>query len=148
MHRNRITPARVFRVMPDPDLPFIVEVRIAKTRMRMLDEMRRIEGESKDASGPESSRTQGLVRSWFYKRSGVPCYRPRGLVARMYLNTVDLRNRPSEIVAHECTHAGMAWARLRGAKLEHMPGEEVLAHAVGQLVRQVNTICYAHRVWE
>lgn len=143
VHRNRVMPARVFRVMPDPGLPFIVEVRIARNRRHMIDEMRRVD----DFIDGDWSRTQGLVRSWSSKRDGSAVYRPRGLVARMYLNVADLRKRPSEIVAHECTHAGMAWARLRRANLRHMPGEEVLCHAVGQMVRQVNSVCYAHGVF-
>jgi hypothetical protein len=129
--------------MPDESLPFHVEVRISRTRRRMLDEMRRCDGV--DASiGPD---TQGLVRHWMSKINGRFTVRPRGMVARMYLNVADLRVRPSEIVSHECTHAGMAWARIRGANLKHMPGEEVLCYAVGAMVKQVNRACYAHGVW-
>jgi len=147
VHPNRALPARVFRVHPDPDAPFVVEVRIARDPRRMRNEMRRVDGVKvlgQDGIGPDCS---GLVRSWHDKRSGVSVARPGRLVARMYLNTRDLRKRPSEIVAHECTHAGMAWARLRRANLHVMPGEEVLCYAVGRLVKQVNRICFAHGVW-
>lgn len=141
---SRSLPARVFRVYPDPSLPFVVEVRIARTRRHMREEMRRIDHAKGDDLDP---RCMGLVRHWMSIPTGRLVYRPRGLVARMYLNVPDLREKPSEIVSHECTHAGMAWARLRRANLAHMPGEEVLCHAVGQLVRQVNSACYAHQVW-
>lgn len=65
----------------------------------------------------------------------------------MFLNVRDLRDRPSEIVAHECAHAAMAWARLQHARLWRMDGEEVLCYAVGHLVKQVNRVCFAHGVW-
>ena len=96
----------------------------------------------------EDAETQGMVRHWYGKVTGRFSIRPRGIIARMYLNERDLQNRPSEIVAHECTHAGMAWARLRSAKLNHMPGEEVLCHAVGQMVKQVNHYLYAFGVFK
>jgi len=90
----------------------------------------------------------GLVRTWYGKRTRREAVtRPRGLVARMYLNVRDLRDKPGEIIAHECTHAAMGYSRLKRANLDVMPGEEVLAHAVGRLVSQVNRICYAHGVW-
>jgi hypothetical protein len=137
--------ARVFRVKPDPSKPFHVEVRIARTRLLMNGEQRRLDHEER-----EDPRTMGLVRHWLQRRGRrVARYvvRPRGLIARMYLNVNDLRARPSEIVSHECTHAGMAWARLRGANLRVMAGEEVLCHAVGRLVAQVNRVCFAMKVW-
>lgn len=140
-HPKRSMPARVFRVRPDESLPFVVEVRIARHRRHMNEEMRRLDRHV------EHPRTQGMLRSWHSILRGCAVIRPGGVIARMYLNTVDLRARPSEIVSHECTHAGMAWARLRRAKLEDMAGEEVLCHAVGALVRQVNRICFAHGVW-
>lgn len=140
-HASRLYPARVSRVKPDEALPFVVEVRIARTRRHMREEIRRVDHHR------EGVRTQGMVRSWFRKKSGEPVTRPGQMVARMYLNAADLRNRPSEIVSHECTHAGMAWARLRRANLAEMSGEEVLCHAVGAMVKQVNRVCYAHRVW-
>lgn len=106
--------------------------------------MRRVDG----ARGDDlDTRCMGLVRSWQSVVDGRNVYRPRGVIARMHLNVRDLRAKPSEIVSHECTHAGMAWVRLRRADLSVMPGEEVLCHAVGQLVRQVNSACYAHGVW-
>ena len=139
---KRATAARVFRIHPDPLRPFVVEVRLARNRRHMREEMLRIDGHR------EGVDTQGLVRHWFSKidrdRFAI---RPRGIVARMYLNTKDLRDRPSEIVAHECTHAGMAWARLAKANLRNMSGEEVLCHAVGQMVKQVNYHLYAFGVF-
>lgn len=144
-HRNRVQPARVFRVRPDTDRPFHVEVRIAATRRRMREEIGRLEG----ARAIESADCMGLVRSYYGKRTRRDAViRPGGLVARMFLNVRDLRKKPGEIVSHECTHAGMAWARLQRADLKRMPGEEVLCYAVGRLVAQVNRIGYAHGVWQ
>lgn len=69
------------------------------------------------------------------------------IVARVYLNKRDLRCSPGEIISHECTHAGMGYARLERANLKYMRGEEVLAHAVGRMVAQLNRVCYAEKVW-
>jgi hypothetical protein len=143
--RSRSLPGRVFRVHPDPSLPFVVEVRVARTRRHMREEMRRVDNATGDDLDP---RCMGQVRRWMSKITGCLCYRPRGIVARMYLNVRDLRDKPSEIVSHECAHAGMTWARLRGANLSRMDGEEVLCYAVGHLVRQVNSACFAHGVWK
>ena len=89
----------------------------------------------------------GLVRSWHNKIDKRPVIRPGMLVARVYLNVADLREKPSEIVAHEATHAGMAWARMRRANLHRMVGEEVLCHATGRMVAQLNRALYAAKVW-
>jgi hypothetical protein len=141
---NRSLPASVVRVYPDPRKPFIVEVRIARTRRHMREEMRRKD----NAMGSDlDPRTQGMVRSWHHYRSGLARIRPGGLIARMYLNVSDLRARPSEIVSHEAAHAALAWGRIQRANLRHMDGEEVVCHAVGQLVRQINHHCFAQKVW-
>lgn len=146
VHRDRLSAGRVHRVHPDPSLPFIVEVRLARDRRRMRDLMNFHDGEKAAASCEREC--MGLVRTWHQprtRRAGI--VRRRGLVARMYLNVRDLQARPSEIVAHECAHAGMGWARFQRANLNYMTGEEVLAYAVGNLVRQVNRVCFAEKVW-
>lgn len=146
VHRDRLRPARVYRVQPDPEHPCVVEVRIAQDGRRMRESMNFHDGQRLSA-GVERN-CMGLVRTWHsprQRRAGIT--RQRFLVARMYLNVRDLRERPSEIVSHECTHAAMAYARLRRANLDVMPGEEVLAHSVGRLVQQVNRVCYAMGVW-
>lgn len=146
VHRNRLLPCRRFRVYPDPSLPFVVEVRIARNGVGMRDAINWCE--SQEASDEMERELAGMVRSWHARRTPRgSVVRPGQLVARMYLNVKDLRERPSEIVAHECGHAAMAWARYRVANLNHMAGEEVMCHALGQLVKQVNRICYAHGVW-
>lgn len=146
VHRDRLRPCRVFRVEPEPGRPFVVEVRIAKHRRAMRDEMSYHEGAAFAAE--VELECMGLVRTWWGKRTRCSAViRPRGIVARMFLNVRDLRARPSEIIAHECTHAAMGWARLQRAQLGWMAGEEVLAYAVGRLVKQVNRVCYAHGVW-
>lgn len=146
VHRNRLSAGRVNRVHPDPSRPFIVEVRIARDGRRMRGLMNFHDGERLAASCERNC--MGLVRTWQHpktRRAGI--VRARGIVARMYLNVRDLRARPSEIVSHECAHAGMGWARFQRANLNHMHGEEVLAYAVGNLVRQVNRVCFAEKVW-
>jgi hypothetical protein len=146
VHRDRTRPGRVFRVRPDPVSPVVVEIRITKDRRRMREAMEFHDG--RELADWCETKCMGLVRSWHSPRTGRHTVtRNRHLLARMYLNERDLRYRPSEIVAHECTHAGMAWARLRRANLRVMPGEEVLCHGVGRLVSQVNRVCFAHGVW-
>lgn len=136
------TCCRVFRIKPDESKPHVVEVRIARTRKRMHAEMLRLDGHVET-----EPRCMGMVRHWHSRADGRYVVRPGMLIARMYLNVDDLRKQPSEIVSHECTHAGMAWARLNKANLRHMPGEEVLCHAVGRMVAQVNSIGYAMGIW-
>lgn len=138
-------PARLFRVHPDQSKPHIVvEVRIAKNPKHMRAEILRFSPRSETDNFMD---TAGLVRTYSDRITGRPVVRPRGVIAQMFLNLHDLRRRPSEIVAHECTHAAMAWVRHRQANLRYMEGEEVLCYAVGLLVKQVNRICFAHRVW-
>lgn len=146
VHRNRLHAGRVYRVWPDPSHRCVVEVRIARDARRMRDLMNFHDGQ---ACFNECERNvAGLVRTWHWRRGRRSAVlRPRGLLARMYLNVRDLRGRPNEIVSHECTHAAMAYARLVGANLSVMPGEEVLAHAVGRLTKQVIRICFAAGVW-
>lgn len=144
IHRERKAPGRVFRVYPDPSLPFVVEVRVARTRRRMRDATDFHEG----AKHAEVDReVMGLVRHYYSRIKWRHVIRPRGMVARMYLNVKDLQAKPSEIVAHECGHAAMAWARIRRANLSVMPGEEVMCYALGQLVRQCNHHLYAMGVF-
>lgn len=146
VHRNRLSAGRTYRVTPDYRRPFVVELRLARDGRRMRGLMNFHDGQ-KQAEGVERT-CMGLVRTWWHPRlrlSGI-C-RPRGVVARMYLNVRDLRERPSEIVSHECVHAAMAWARFQRANLNLMVGEEVMAHAAGRLVAQINRICFAEKVW-
>jgi hypothetical protein len=110
----------------------------------MHAEMLRVDGPDAGVE-PEC---MGLVRHWTSKIGARHIVRPGMIIARMYLNVPDLRAKPGEIVSHECTHAGMAWARLRKANLRVMPGEEVLCYAVGRMVAQVNSIGYAMGVWQ
>lgn len=93
----------------------------------------------------------GYVMTWHRMRrphGGVT--RPgRGgfVVAHMFLSLKDIRERPSETVSHECGHAAAGFARWRGADPRHMEGEEVMCHALGRMVAQVNRICYATDCW-
>lgn len=116
----------------------------------MRDEMNYHEGE--EFARTVERECMGLVRTWHdpkTRRLGVA--RRGGLVARMFLNVKDLREKPSTIIPHECTHAAMAWARVRGIGLraaqKSMPDEEVIAYAVVDLVRQVNRVAFAMGVF-
>lgn len=132
-------PARVFRIHPDPDFPrYHVEVRVHRTAAHIHREHQRLDGRS------EGSDWAGLCRTWHARRLRAPgVARPRGLIARIYLDATALQRRPGEIVTHECGHAAMGWARFRRANLGRMPGEEVMCYALGRLVAQANHHLYA-----
>lgn len=141
VHRNRARPARLFRIHPDPSRRFVVEVRLSPDIRRMREERRRLGFSDLGPGYAGSVISPGKGR-----------HRPQrlyagGRIAFMFLNARDLRRRPGEIIAHECTHAGMAWARFCRANLRVMDGEEVLCYAVGEMVRQVNRIGYAAGVF-
>lgn len=134
VHLKRIAPARVYRISPDEAKPrFIVEVHVSRTRRQMRDTTRRFGCLHRDVA------TQGLVRSLWSSvtRKRRHVYVNGHIVARMFLNLTDLQQAPADILAHECTHAGMTWAHLQRADLSRMPGEEVLAYAVGTLTQKL-----------
>jgi hypothetical protein len=146
VHRERLSAGRVYRVYPDFRRPFVVELRLARDGRRMRGLMDFHDG--KKLADEVERECMGLVRTWWgprTRRAGV--VRRRQMVARMYLNVRDLRAHPSEIVPHECVHAAMAWARFQRVNLNVMPGEEIMAHAAGRLVVQINRICFAEKVW-
>jgi len=129
---------RRWLIQPEPGRPFHVELFISPNpkHMRKMIDMKTGENET-------DLRCMGLVKHYFSRATGRYVVRPGQIVAHMFLNAADLRRHPGEIIAHECTHAGMAWVRLQKANLAKMPGEEVLCYAVGRMVPQVNHICYA-----
>lgn len=133
----RSSRASVHYVHPDPDFPHRVKVYVSPNRLQMRTTIRYIEGYWKACD-----QTMGMVCSKVGKS------RPRHIVARMFLNLADLRRQGVEIISHECTHAGMAWARLRRANLKDMPGEEVLCYAVGRLTKQVIRLGHMHGAWQ
>lgn len=141
MHEDRIKVGHVLRVMPDPALPhFYVLVRVAHNRAHMH---RVIRWAAPHCDEVRRGRMEclGMVFSRGRRGSGVSINRGyrSGIVAHMFLNRQDLARQPTTILSHEATHAGMAWARMRRANLAHMPGEEVLCYAVGELVRQLGS---------
>jgi hypothetical protein len=93
-------------------------------------------------------RTMGAVRSYSSKTNGRNVVRPGHVIASMYLNVADMHRNGGEIISHECTHAGMAWARLRNANLARMVGEEVLCYAVGRMTKQVIRIGHMTGAWQ
>ena len=140
VHRSRLYPARVWRLKPDPALPYVVELRVSRNNRCMQQEQIRF-GDNKP-----DPRAAGSCYFWFSTttRDERPKLRAGLIVARILLNVHQLRDQPSELPAHECTHAGIAWARYRRADVfETGGGEEVLAYAVGRLVVQANRVLYA-----
>lgn len=140
---TRMTRARIHHIKPDHGAPHLVRVYVSPNRRHMRATVRFIEGAD---NGPFC-----MGQVWSFLKGRAPRARPslkRGqVVARMYLNADDLRAKPSELVSHECTHAGMAWARWRKAKLADMVGEEVLCYAVGRMTSQVNRIGFMMGIW-
>lgn len=120
-----------------------VELRIAVNRAWMLREAWLLGSRvAKDAlmQGCVISRVQSHVRGNERLVRG-----ERGRIATVLLNEVDLLERPSEIGAHEMTHAAMVFMRLRGVDpMRGMEQEEALCYTVGELVKQLNCIFYAH----
>lgn len=135
------TRARVHYIKPDPAAPQVVKVYVAANRLHMRATVQFIERQD------HGLRCMGQVWSWTNGPLERPTLKRGRIVARMYLNADDLRAHPSEIVSHECTHAGMAWARWRRAELTGMVGEEVLCYAVGRMVKQVNRIGFMMGIW-
>jgi hypothetical protein len=134
--------ARIHYVKPDSKLPFVVQVFISPTQAHMRAAVRfRTQSEA-------CSRTAGMVRHYFSKADGRFVVRPGQVIAHMFLNAADLRLRAAEIVAHECTHAALAWGRLRKAKLKDMDGEEVVCYSVGVMTAEVNRIGHMMGVWK
>lgn len=85
-------------------------------------------------------RAAGLVKSYTLRNTGKPCVRPGKVIARMFLNRRDLAKAPCEILAHECGHAAMAWARFQKANLKIMDGEEVMCYALGRMFQKLANI--------
>lgn len=71
-----------------------------------------------------------------------------GKIAVMFLNVADLHKNPSEIIAHECTHAAMRHATNRKVDLSVMEGEEVLCYAVGHLTREIVNRCHKLKIFK
>lgn len=141
---------KVIRVKPEPGKLPIVEVRITRTRLRMYAAMWR------DGQCVQGTMwTMGLCRSFRKKiEAGFSRETPRRprldwlhSVARIYLNSQDLRFHSSDTIAHECGHAAMAYARYRHADLSTVAGEETMAYALGRLVQAVNNRLHARRAY-
>ncbi|MES3022752.1 MAG: hypothetical protein V4857_14325 [Pseudomonadota bacterium] len=139
---TRTTRARIAYLKPDPSAWPVVKVFISPNRRHM-----RTQAQWVDRSRT-CARTQGQVFSW-QKGPRRRAHLVRGrIVARMYLNVDDLKAEPAELMAHECAHAGMAWARWRRVDLTNMEhGEEVLCYAVGRMMTQLNNIAYKFGVF-
>lgn len=138
---TRASRAQIHYLRPDPDKPHRVKVYISPTRLHMRTTVRFVEGKDHGLG------CMGQVWSWGVGRTERPRCKPGTIVARMYLNAVDLRAMPTEITTHECGHAAMAWARLRRANLSKMPGEEVMCYALGHMNRQLCNLLYRIRVF-
>ena len=135
--------ARRWSLEPEPGRPFKVELRVARTRHLMRTEVMRLHGKHKDV-GPEC---RGAVLHYRHRFGDKHRVVQGQKVAIMYLNVHDIRDDGANIIAHECTHAGLAYARNRHADLAQMPGEEVAAYAVGYMVRQACVIARHMKIW-
>lgn len=135
----RVMPARRYRVWPDaarfPHL--VVEVRLCR-------DMRRLRQAYRWSCDPEPKQlVGGGVESWHIVQSGRPVLQRGGVVARLYLNRREVMERWTEVPAHECGHAAMAWARWCRANLAEMPGEEVMCYALGRMTAQLMRVLWA-----
>ena len=131
-----------FRAYADEKKYAYVLVRVAPSRRAMLTDIKE--------SGFHSVRKRefalmgqcsGLAH---YSKSG----RLTGRFAIIWMNTVDLQSRATEIIAHEATHAAMRHATNRRADLSAMDGEEVLCYAVGKITRGIVNGCHKHGVFK
>lgn len=139
-HQERVF-SRRWLLEPEPGKPFKVELRIARTRHLMRTEIKRL---TQNEVEPECRGAVTHYRHSFgHKHRVVSGQR----VAIMFLNAKDIQDDGANIIAHECTHAGLAYARNRRANLAHMPGEEVAAYAVGYMTREVCAIARYMKIW-
>lgn len=113
-----------------------VQVRVLPSRAEMCQDIDDCEfGPSAGAHG----QCSGLAH---YSRAG----RLTGRFACMWLNEEDLRVNASEIVTHECVHAGMRHMANHKLDVQAHSGqggtvhanEEALAYTVGSLTKQIN----------
>lgn len=129
---SRCSRSEVIRVKPNPDRPFVVAVHVSPTRQHMHRTI--VMREGKEAI---DRRCAGMVKSYTDSITGLPVVRPGLIVANMYLNAKDLKDAPAEIIAHECGHAAMAWARQQKANLSVIDGEEVMCYALGRMTQNL-----------
>lgn len=83
--------------------------------------------------------------------SGYATYRNNRLIGRfatMWLNLVNLKNNPAEIISHECVHAAMRHVANKNVDLSDMAGEEALAYCQGSMVKQLTDRLYTIGVFE
>ena len=120
-----------------------IELRIATNRFWMLREAWLL-GSDVANDGATQGCVINRVKSHVRGMSR-PARGERGRIATVLLNEVDLLSRPSEIGAHEMTHAALRFMDVRGIRLTGgIIEEEALCYTVGELVRQLNSIFYAH----
>lgn len=142
----RLSQARVYHVLPGhwdysmAGWPGVtMEVRIAPTQRAMRAA---IIASGAGDPGPDCG---GMCASVIRVSDNSITRNRRGRIATIFLNEEDLIGKPSEVLAHEATHAAMVFCRYRGVDpMAGMGQEEVLAYTVGVLVRQLNKIFYAH----
>ncbi len=113
-----------------------VQVRVFPTRKAMQKDI------DSTGFGPSLGAHGQLSGLTHYNRAG----RLTGRFACMWLNEEDLRANASEIVTHECVHAGMRHManhklNVQVPSVEAGPvheNEEALAYTVGSLTKQIN----------
>lgn len=128
---TRCTRAEVIRIKPDPARPFWVCVRISPTRAHMRVTARFVTSQEIGAS------TRGAVVTRSSVLRGTPLVLKGVYTCHMFLNARDLKDAPAEIIAHECGHAAMTWARQQKANLTVIDGEEVMCYALGRMTQNL-----------
>lgn len=134
-------PARLYRLYLRAGLR--VEVRIARDRRRMAEEVLRL--------GWKRPPHDALaaVHWWhhpFRRRGGehIVMVRQR-VLGTLMLNARDLRRHGAiNTIAHESTHLAMLVMRCRG--LDAVRDEEPLANLVGEFAQQISTLVQAHGI--
>lgn len=151
--RDRTKPGRVLlRLLVGHGSPAMLEVRVARDRRRFVEavnfhECQKTADHMDDGSGPAFAC---VVHTWASKIKRSPkslvTRGPTGkLFARMYLSIPILRKHGIEIVAHECGHAALAWARHRKADLER-DEENDFAYPLGLMVNEILAAIYRHGI--
>ena len=136
---NDAKPSLKFRAYADYKKHYYVEVRVFKTLKDMRSDIRR-------ETGKGAGLALGQVTQWFIYDAAtyevVKYETVKGRFAVMWLHEKTVKNQLLEVVAHECTHAAIAYTRIKGenamqSSTSPEKGEEVTAYAVGRLNRAI-----------
>ena len=147
-----------FRAYADASCCFWVEVRVFENRRDMCRDIRRCAGAGEPREAHHKRfQTAGQVNGATFYRGG----KKTGAFAVMWLNRKDILKTPSEIAAHEATHAALRYFERRGWPVclhqETRDGapdvherrlEERLAYAVGRINKYLTRGLFRCGVWK